>query len=72
MHPNANIAYERNTVGSLNETILLIQPRVASKGAAKTPEELTQDMCRDILSRLPPKMNIDKAHESTFGVSDTG
>lgn len=41
MHPNANIAYERNTVGSLNETILLIQPRVASKGAAKTPEELT-------------------------------
>lgn len=72
MHPNANIAYEKFTVGKLNETVLAIQPRVATKGAAKTPDELVQDMCRDILSRLPPKLNKEKAHASTFGVSDTG
>jgi dynein heavy chain len=72
MHPNANIAYENFTVGAISDTILLIQPRVASKGGGKTPDELVQDMCRDILSRLPPNFNIEKAHENTFQVSDKG
>lgn len=72
MHPNANIAYEKFTVGILNDTVLMIQPRVSSKGAGKTPDEIVQDMCRDILSRLPPKLNKEKAHPSTFAVSDKG
>lgn len=29
-------------------------------------------MCRDILNRMPPKLNKDKAHETTFAVSETG
>lgn len=70
MHPNANIAYEKFTVGMLNETVLLIQPRVSTKGAAKTPDEIVQEMCREILSRLPPKFNKEKAHEKTFGIQD--
>lgn len=72
MHPNANIAYEKFTVGMLNDTVLMIQPRVSSKGAGKTPDEVVQDMCRDILSRMPAKLNKDKAHESTFAVSERG
>lgn len=40
MHPNANIAYERFTVGMINDTVLMIQPRVASKGGGKTPDEI--------------------------------
>lgn len=72
MHPNANIAYEKFTVGILNDTILMIQPRVASKGAGKTPDELVQDMCREILARLPPVLNKEKAHPSTFAVAENG
>jgi len=72
MHPNANIAYEKFTVGMLNLTVLMIQPRVSNKGAGKTPDEVVQDMCRDILSRMPPKLNKEKAHESTFAVSEKG
>lgn len=29
-------------------------------------------MCREILGRLPPILNKEKAHPTTFGVSDTG
>lgn len=72
MHPNANIAYENFTVGILNDTVLMMQPRVSSKGAGKTPDELVQDMCREILGRLPPILDKEKAHSTTFGVSDTG
>jgi len=72
MHPNANIAYEKFAVGMLNTTVLAIQPRVSSKGAGKTPDELVQDICRDIVSRMPAELNKEKAHESTFAVSERG
>lgn len=72
MHPNANIAYENFAVGVLNDTVLMMQPRVSSKGAGKTPDELVQDMCREILGRLPSKLDKEKAHPTTFTVSDSG
>jgi dynein heavy chain len=38
LHPNANIAYEQRIVRDLTATILMMQPRVASAGGAKTPD----------------------------------
>jgi dynein heavy chain len=38
LHPNDNIAYELMTVYNCVDTILSLQPRVASSGAEKSPE----------------------------------
>jgi len=43
LHSNANMIYENNVVRDFMGSVLLIQPRLASGGAAKTPEQ----MCRE-------------------------
>ena len=40
LHPNANIAFEQKTVGLFLDTALVLQPRVAGGGSAKTPGEI--------------------------------
>jgi len=72
LHPNANIAFELKTVGDFTETILMMQPRVASAAGARTPDEITQDLCRDIAGRLPPQLDKEKAHPSVFAQTETG
>ena len=72
LHPNANIVYEKKTVAEFSDTILMMQPRVAGAAGAKTPDELAQDLSRDILSRLPPSLDTEKAHPNTFPVTDNG
>jgi len=72
LHPNANIAYEHKTVNSFKETILAMQPRVAGGGGGKTPDELVQDLCREILAKLPPNLDKEKAHPDTFPVTVNG
>lgn len=39
LHPNANIAYEKNLVTLLSDTVLMMQPRVSATGVGKTPDE---------------------------------
>lgn len=68
MHPNANIAFEQRIVAEFSDTILVMQPRVASAGGGKTPDELAQDLCRDIAGRLPPLLDKEAAHPTTFAV----
>lgn len=72
LHPNANLAFEQKTVGDFTATILMMQPRVAAGGEGKTPDELAQDLCRDIAGRLPAALDTEKAHESTFALTETG
>ena len=72
LHPNANIAFEKKTVKDFNDTVLMMQPRVSSGGSGKTPDEIVQDMCRDIASKLPPNLDKEKAHHSTFGKNEAG
>lgn len=40
LHPNANIAFEDKTVSAFTDTILMMQPRVASAGGGRTPDEI--------------------------------
>src|SRR6056300_143742 len=50
----------------------MIQPRVTTAGAGRTPDEITQDLCREIAGRLPPALDKEKAHPSTFATTDAG
>lgn len=40
LHPNANIAFEDKTVSAFTDTILTMQPRVASAAGGRTPDEI--------------------------------
>jgi len=72
LHPNANITFEDKTVLAFSDTILMMQPRVAAGGGGRTPDELAQDLCRDIAAKLPANMDKEKAHPTTFAVSEEG
>jgi dynein heavy chain len=72
LHPNANIAYEKNLVNLLSDTVLMMQPRVSSSGGGKTSDERAQDLCREIAAKVPPSLDKDKAHSTTFAISSSG
>jgi dynein heavy chain len=72
LHPNANIAFEKKTVLDFSETILMMQPRVNSGGSGKSSDEIAQDLCREIASRLPANLDTSKAHKSTFAITEKG
>lgn len=72
LHSNANIAYEKNVVGLFLDTILTIQPRTSTKGAAKTPEEIAFDLATELASLMPAQLDTSKAHDLTFGNTEKG
>ena len=72
LHPNANIQYEKNLVSLLQDTVLMMQPRVSSSGSGKTPDERAQDLAREIVAKVPDNLDIEKAHETTFAISSSG
>lgn len=72
LHPNANRAYEKATVGHLTDTVIMMQPRVAESGVGKTPDELAQDLCRDIGGRCPAKLDNTKAHPDAYKEASPG
>lgn len=49
-----------------------MQPRVAGAGGGKTPDEMAQDLCRDIMAKLPETMDTSRAHPTTFAKTETG
>jgi len=72
LHTNANIAFELKTVNYFMDTVLLMQPRAAGGKVAKTPEEIATEMAIDFGKQLPQNMNLEKAHELTFALTDLG
>jgi dynein heavy chain len=44
LHPNANMMYEEQLTKVFMNSITIIQPRVATGGAGKTPEEIGREM----------------------------
>jgi len=72
LHPNANIAYEVATVSLLAETVLMMQPRLAGGGGGLTPDQIAQNLSREVAAKMPAHLDTEKAHPSTFGVTEGG
>jgi dynein heavy chain len=72
LHTNANIAFEMKTVHYFMDTVLLMQPRATGGKVLKTPEEIATEMAIDFGKQLPQNMNLEKAHELTFALTDLG
>lgn len=72
LHTNANIAFEMKTVGYFFDTVMTMQPRASGGKVIKTPEEIATEMAQDYEKSLPKNLNFDKAHDSTFALTDQG
>lgn len=70
MHPNANIAFEMNQVKDFIDTVLLMQPRMSAGKAARSPEQIVDEMANDMLKRMPEPLDVDRAHDKTFEITE--
>lgn len=53
LHENANITYQRAESNRTIETILSIQPRLATAAGGMTPDEIVLEKAKDFLDNLP-------------------
>lgn len=72
LHTNANIAFELKTVSYFMDTVMTMQPRASGGKVVKTPEEIATDMAQDFGKQLPQNMNLEKAHEAVFALTQMG
>ena len=56
MHGNANISYESQESNKIVETILSIQPRVATAAGGMTPDQIVLEKAKDFLENLPEEL----------------
>lgn len=54
------------------DTVLLMQPRTGGGKAIKTPEEIATDIAIDLANQLPANLNLEKASDLTFCMTDSG
>ncbi|XP_071825285.1 dynein axonemal heavy chain 6-like isoform X2 [Apostichopus japonicus] len=72
MHNNANITFQRQETQTLVNTILEVQPRMASGGSGKTSDEIVYELAESILQKLPEKLDIEEAFQEMFKPDDKG
>ena len=53
---------------TLVNTVLDVQPRLASSGGGKTNDEIVYELADNILAKIPEKLDIDKALPELFEV----
>ncbi len=53
-------------------TILDVQPRVSSGGSGKSNDEIVFELADSILSKLPDKLDIEKAPQTMFQEDSKG
>ena len=53
---------------ALVNTILSVQPRMASSGGGKTNDQIVYELAESILGKVPEKLDLDKAVQGMFEV----
>ncbi|XP_003391067.2 PREDICTED: dynein heavy chain 3, axonemal-like [Amphimedon queenslandica] len=59
LHENADITKDNQETFQLFDSILLTLPRMTG-GAGKSPQQVIDELARDILTKLPPDFNMEK------------
>ena len=74
LHENASISLQLKETGELLDTCVSMQPRGGGGGGGggKSSDDVLLALCDSILSRLPPPLDVDRAHESTFAAGAGG
>jgi dynein heavy chain len=73
LHQNALITAQINQVRTFQNTVVDVQPRIASGGGSgKSPEEIVQEMVEDFSARIPKIKKEKEAHELTYALDSVG
>ncbi|OCT61613.1 dynein heavy chain 3, axonemal [Xenopus laevis] len=62
LHENADITKDNQETNQLFSGVLLTLPRQTS-GSGRSPQEIVEDLAKDILNKLPRDFNLDKVME---------
>ena len=66
LHPNAMITAQVMASRLFLSTVESVQPRLASGGGGKKPEDIVSDMAREFFERIPEPMKAKWASEETY------
>lgn len=66
LHENANITYQRAESNRTIETILSIQPRLATAAGGMTPDEIVLEKAKDFLDNLPELLDQNEGLKDLF------
>ena len=72
MHENANIAFELQETRRVMETVLAMQPRLASLPGSTTPDQQVAAIAASILDKLPPLLSMAEAGPEVFERTQAG
>ena len=71
LHANADITYNRNMSRKQLQTILSVQPRSKTGGGISTDDKVYA-IAAEFVSRLPALIDMSKAHEDTYRITENG
>lgn len=66
LHENANITYQSAASNNMIETILSIQPRLATAAGGMTPDEIVLEKSKDFLDNLPELLDQKEGLKDLF------
>jgi dynein heavy chain len=72
MHENANIAFEVQETHRVLDTILAMQPRLATLPGSTTPDQQVAAIAASILDKLPPILSMAEAAPGVFERTPAG
>jgi len=72
LHPNALITAQFNQAKKFLDTVVSVQPRIASGGGGKKPEAIVDEMAKDFKERIPDAPKSKTAHAETYKKNASG
>lgn len=66
MHENANITFQQRESDAIIETILSIQPRVATGGADKSPDQIVLELVKALQGELPSLLTKEESNKELW------
>ena len=72
LHDNADITFQNQESTKIIDTILSIQPRVATAAGGLTPDEIVLEKIKDLQGRLPAELNKDEGIPVLFKTDKNG
>jgi len=72
LHPNALITAQVTQAKKFLDTVMKVQPRIASGGGGKKPEDLVAEMAEDFLKRIQDLPKKKMAHAETYKITEEG
>jgi len=72
LHPNALITAQSQAARRFLDAVVGVQPRLASGGTGKSPQEIVAEMAEDFLRRMPDTLRKKDAHAETYKSTPEG